>query len=771
MDGKPIHQQVGERRLHMKKLERFSKAKIPVFWKFIIMYLLISMLIIAALTPIYYKVLELSRLSYLSDVEYSFKKNGVSMQNTLKRAYEISTQMDESPYYVKLKLMHTDESSLLLYSKLYMSHKYFLKQMSTFDDIDEVFLYLPNSSTILGKKRVFDSAADYFNFDVIYRYYSPDEILQWMSDMNGRIKVLPSTLAKVHGDVQKNYLTIVMSRPGDSTITGVLFSEETLLNQFNISNLPEGSFLYITDKDNTILFSYGYDEREPLTRNPGKAEYDDTTFSVFKTTITIPDCNITLGIPDYHFEEMYLPLKIMLHKYICVAMGIGILFSILFALNNYIPIRKLASIPLKNGFFKEKDTANEYSYINKFMESCSSEIKKLKTDILNMENTLRTNMLIKLLYGMVNSKDEYALVSKLIPQVNSPFRIALFDIKCQSESQNADYKGYIAYDKIQTLFSGKFMHIQLNNDKVAMIFADTEDNIKELRKLFITANQELYGFGISLNVGVSDRFENKDEINKAFFHAQSSLTAAESNGLNFYSYDLIKQSQAPKLIDFYSLQKLYGLMISTNREAVEKTIKETARKLIFGGANSRQEVIEVFCMIRFVIVSVIADTELGLDVFSITEFREDESIDVLFKSLCKDALTVMESLESKKRNANRELRERIMKYIESNFADPEIYADSIAEKFNISRNYVYNLVREETGKSLNDYIEHLRMKRAIDLLKSTNMLVSDISVECGYNSTNTFYKVFKKVFNVSPSTFRSGLHGSHMTVESLNGNR
>ncbi|WP_161496445.1 helix-turn-helix domain-containing protein [Clostridium thermosuccinogenes] len=755
----------------MKKIKRFSKIKIPVLWKFIIMYLLISMLIIAALTPIYYKVLELSKLSYLADVEYSFKKNGVSMQNTLKRAYEISTQMDESPYYVKLKLMHPGDSPLLLYSKLYMSHKYFLKQMATFDDIDEAFLYLPNSYTIFGKKRVFDSAAEYFNFDVIYRDYSPDEILQWMSDMNERFKILPATLAKVHGGVQKSYLTIVMSRPGDSAITGVLLSEETLLNQFNISNLPVGSFLYITDKDNKVLFSYGYDDKEPLTGNLGKAEYDDTTFSVLKTTIAIPGCNITLGIPDYHFEEMYLPLKKMIYKYICVAMGIGILFSILFALNNYIPIKKLASIPLKNGFFKEKDTANEYSYINKFMESCSSEIKKLKTDILNMENTLRTNMLIKLLYGMVNSKDEYALVSKLIPQVNSPFRIALFEVKCQSESQNADYIGYIAYDKIQTLFPGKFMHVQLNNDKVAMIFADTEDNLKELKKLFITANQELYGFGISLNAGISDRFENKDEINKAFFHAQSSLTAAENNGLNFYSYDLIKQSQAPKLIDFYGIQKLYGLIIARNKEAVEETIKEITRKLIFGGANSKHEVIEVFCLIRFVIASVIADTELEIDDFSIIEFREDESIDVLFKSLCKNALAVMEAFESKKRNANKELKERIMKYIENNFADPDIYADSIAEKFNISRNYVYNLVREETGKSLNDYIEHLRMKRAIDLLKSTNMLVSDISAECGYNSTNTFYKVFKKVFNVSPSTFRSGLHESHLTVESLNSNR
>jgi len=743
----------------MKKPEKFKRVKIPILGRFIIMYFLISMLIIVALTPIYYKVLELSKLSYIADVEYAFKKSGVSMQNTLKRVYEISTQMDDFTYYVNLKLTHADNLPLMLYSKLHMSHKYFLKQMATFEDVDEIFLYLPNNATIFGKRRVFDSAVDYFNFDVIYQDYSPDEIIQWMSDIsgiNGRIKILPATIAKVHGGVQKKYLTIVMSRPKDSAITGVLFSEETLLSQFNISNLPNGSFLYITDKDGTVLFSYGYD-KEPLVSDAKQIEHDGTTFSILRTTIAMPLCNITLGIPDYYFEELYLPLKKMISRYIYLAMGIGILFSILFALYNYIPIRKLASIPLKSGFFREKDIANEYSYINRFIESCFSEIKQLKTDISIMENTLRSNMLIKLLYGMVNSKDEYSLVSKLIPQVNSAFRVALFDVKYQSKVQDADYIGYIVYDKIRTLFPSRFMHIQLNNAMIAMIFADTEDNLKEFKRLFVTANQELYNYGILLSAGVSDRFECKDEINKAFFHAQSSLVAADSNGLNFYSYDLIKQPQAPVLIDFYGLQKLYGLMIAKNREAVEKSIKEIARRLLFGGVNSRQEIMEVFCIIRFVFECVINDTELGLDRFSITEFREDESIDVLFQSLCMDALTIIDALESKRNNANKELKERIMAYIQNNFTDPDIYADSIAEKFNVSRNYVYSLVRNETGRSLNEYIEHLRMNRAIELLKSTNMLVSDISVECGYNSTNTFYKVFKKIYNVSPSAFRSGL--------------
>lgn len=370
-----------------------------------------------------------------------------------------------------------------------------------------------------------------------------------------------------------------------------------------------------------------------------------------------------------------------------------------------------------------------------------------------MEKTLKANMFIRLLYGMVNTKSEYILASKLIPQIDTRYRIALLKTKYKICASDTDYLNYLVYDKLSTLLPTEFVQGQINDTEIAVLFTDTEDNIKELTKVLNKINHDMYHYDIYVKAGVSDSNADRKEIHRAFFHAQSSLMMADSNSISFYCPDPSVQIKYP--IDFYGLQKLYGLIIAGNREEVDETIKAVTRKLIFGGIRSKQEVMQVFYMIRFTLISVIDDTGLDSREFFIRDFIENESVDVLFENLNQHAFDIIDALEAKKNKEENKLREEILKYIQENYSDPDIYADSIAEKYNITRNYVYSLVREETGKSLGEYIENLRMVKATDLLKDTEMSVAEISIACGYNSTNTFYKVFKKNFNVSPSTYRN----------------
>jgi AraC-like DNA-binding protein len=190
------------------------------------------------------------------------------------------------------------------------------------------------------------------------------------------------------------------------------------------------------------------------------------------------------------------------------------------------------------------------------------------------------------------------------------------------------------------------------------------------------------------------------------------------------------------------------------RTAVEEIFEHIEEALIKSDIRSDEEVMQIFCMVRFILESVVADSGLDREKFSLNKYRKTEPIESLFSKLGDKAFSIMDGLEAKKHNINKESKERIILYIRENYTSSEIYAESIAEKFNVSRNYIYNLVREVTGNSLNEYIENLRMDRALELLKTTDINISDISVQCGYNSPNTFYKAFKKHYNMSPSMYR-----------------
>ena len=58
------------------------------------------------------------------------------------------------------------------------------------------------------------------------------------------------------------------------------------------------------------------------------------------------------------------------------------------------------------------------------------------------------------------------------------------------------------------------------------------------------------------------------------------------------------------------------------------------------------------------------------------------------------------------------------------------------------------------GMSVWDYICIKRIEEALTLIKTTDKNILDIALECGFNNTVNFNKIFKKYTNLLPSTFR-----------------
>ena len=59
-----------------------------------------------------------------------------------------------------------------------------------------------------------------------------------------------------------------------------------------------------------------------------------------------------------------------------------------------------------------------------------------------------------------------------------------------------------------------------------------------------------------------------------------------------------------------------------------------------------------------------------------------------------------------------------------------------------------------TGKKISDYINELRIKRAIEEIEKGNMLILDIALEAGFESLSTFNRAFKKITGTTPSDYK-----------------
>lgn len=78
----------------------------------------------------------------------------------------------------------------------------------------------------------------------------------------------------------------------------------------------------------------------------------------------------------------------------------------------------------------------------------------------------------------------------------------------------------------------------------------------------------------------------------------------------------------------------------------------------------------------------------------------------------------------------------------------------IAEALCFSKNYFGQLFKSETGMTVNEYLNFLRVDRAKKLLRETNLKIYEIAYQTGFSDHFYFSIVFKKIIGISPKEYR-----------------
>ena len=98
--------------------------------------------------------------------------------------------------------------------------------------------------------------------------------------------------------------------------------------------------------------------------------------------------------------------------------------------------------------------------------------------------------------------------------------------------------------------------------------------------------------------------------------------------------------------------------------------------------------------------------------------------------------------------------EQVRQYIDKNLSDPEMNREKIASAVHISQDYLSYFFHKETGTQLTSYIAEMRIRRARQLLLSTDMTLEEIGEETGFSNSSYFHRQFKKITGLTPSAYR-----------------
>ena len=95
-------------------------------------------------------------------------------------------------------------------------------------------------------------------------------------------------------------------------------------------------------------------------------------------------------------------------------------------------------------------------------------------------------------------------------------------------------------------------------------------------------------------------------------------------------------------------------------------------------------------------------------------------------------------------------------YIAENFSNSEFSLNRVAEYIGVSSSYFSSIFKQGTGQTLMEYLTKIRIDKACELLKCTNLRTAEIGEQVGYSDPHYFSTAFKKATGQSPKEFRGG---------------
>lgn len=104
-----------------------------------------------------------------------------------------------------------------------------------------------------------------------------------------------------------------------------------------------------------------------------------------------------------------------------------------------------------------------------------------------------------------------------------------------------------------------------------------------------------------------------------------------------------------------------------------------------------------------------------------------------------------------------ELVERLREYLlhDGNLIQAELGRDDLVAALGTNRSTLSEAVKAVTGKTPMEYLRSIQLEEARHLLdRHPELTVEAVACECGFNAPNTFYRLFRKQYGISPAEYR-----------------
>ena len=226
-------------------------------------------------------------------------------------------------------------------------------------------------------------------------------------------------------------------------------------------------------------------------------------------------------------------------------------------------------------------------------------------------------------------------------------------------------------------------------------------------------------------------------IEDVVFHAKSGdLFFVNSGELHFMESDDIN-------VEYYTILFPLEFISFQTEDALEQEIflPLRQRQLLFPFAVEEEE---NQTLINCVEQMILENKEQNVGYQLRTRIKILELIDFLIK---KNRFQTAEYA-----NASSQQRD-LLAFVQKHYTE-KISLSMLAEEFHLSEKYISWYFKEHFSIGFMQYVMHLRLSKAKDMLVTTERSITDVALSCGYQSVNLFIRNFKETYGITPLQYR-----------------
>ncbi len=588
---------------------------------------------------------------------------------------------------------------------------------------DKSFLLFRNSDTQIDTNGSIDDFKS--SYDTLWRLTveaencSPDAaslqlFKKHSGHFNGSIGYNDMTSGKNYELVYLLTLSSADEEMGNDSVFVACYDAEKIIERFGFND--DISSVLIVDADEEKLYSQG--------REYEVSKYD----SCYKSE--------NLNIKVYYIISDSCMNKQMepVNTFFVMAFILFVIFGIIITVGAAFIERKNIDNLMKSSEGLGDIGVSENDDYNKYLEKI---IEKADENNANAQEVKREMIFTKML-GFKLTDEELEKVGKYFSSMVCILILKKSDVKYNT--MNSDVCAYLKSNNSEPLHT-----VSINNSE-SVFFIRMSAVIKDiLDDMIVFVNKEKH----TDIRGICAVCDGVKSIPAIYEKIRRDINFLEYGTLKFIKNfeDNTPSNEYKNII--YKSRQLYEIIKSGNEFEAKRMVYELWYKITQEEIDT-ENIGTLYFSQTSILLQIIAENNLKI---SVPKFNSDKDVVSIAFEITECIEQICESMKSSGKKEDVRISQ-IIDYINQRYCDSSFYMPELVGKFELSDRAIVQMLKKATGDNFSNYLGKLRIAKAKEILETTNTPISAVATASGFDSSNSLYKAFKKVYGVSPSMYR-----------------